>query len=86
MARVVMSLRGEQIRAARALIRFEQADLAKACQLSLDTIKRLERVRGPVAANLRTITAILDVFAQQNVFFEIRENGVLSVSYCPQEQ
>ena len=38
-------LTGEQIRAARALGRIEQAELAKRSGLSLETIKRLERLR-----------------------------------------
>ena len=41
-------LTGEQIRAGRAILRIEQSALAKASGVSLETIKRLERMRGPV--------------------------------------
>lgn len=48
----------EQVRAARALIRWEQRDLAEASKVSLPSIKRLETTAGPLAAQPRTIEAI----------------------------
>ena len=53
---------GEQIRAGRALARVEQTELARLSGLSLETIKRLERIRGPVDANTRTLHAINEAF------------------------
>lgn len=53
---------GEQIRAGRALARVEQTELARLSGLSLETIKRLERIRGPVHANTRTLSAISAAF------------------------
>jgi transcriptional regulator with XRE-family HTH domain len=53
---------GEQIRAGRALARVEQTELARRSGLSLETIKRLERIRGPVDANTRTLHAINEAF------------------------
>jgi transcriptional regulator with XRE-family HTH domain len=61
---------GEQIRAARALARIEQAELAHSAGVSLETIKRLERIRGPVDANTRTLAAISDAFERLNIHFE----------------
>jgi len=69
-----MILTGEQIRAARALARLEQSDLAAASGVSLDTIKRLERIRGPVSANVSTVAAITKAFAAAGVDM-IPENG-----------
>jgi len=53
------TITGEQIRAARALARAEQTDLARAAGLSLETIKRLEQIRGPVSAQVRTLDALV---------------------------
>jgi transcriptional regulator with XRE-family HTH domain len=45
----------EQIRAARALLRWEQKDLAGASKVSLPSVKRLETIRGALAAQERTV-------------------------------
>ena len=72
---VLSPLSGEQIRAGRALARIDQADLAKRCGLSLETIKRLESIRGPVGANSRTLQALLAAFATMGISFERDEGG-----------
>ncbi|MDU6138645.1 helix-turn-helix transcriptional regulator, partial [Bradyrhizobium sp.] len=41
-------LTSEQIRAARAMLRIEQRDLAEKSGVSLETIKRIERTPGPI--------------------------------------
>jgi DNA-binding XRE family transcriptional regulator len=43
---------GEQFRAARAMARIEQTDLARQAKVSVETIKRLERTEGPVSAKM----------------------------------
>lgn len=68
-------LTGEQVRAARSLARIEQAELARRTQLSVETIKRLERIRGPVDANIRTLNAIGAAFEQIGIRFDTREGG-----------
>ncbi len=65
-------LTGEQIRAGRAIARLEQAELARASGVSLETIKRLERMRGPVEANTRTVRAISEAFSELGVGFDLR--------------
>jgi transcriptional regulator with XRE-family HTH domain len=67
-------LTGEQIRAARALARLEQTDLAKASGISVPTIKRLEMLRGPISANTGTEAAIRKAFLEAGVIF-IDEDG-----------
>ena len=62
-------LRGEQIRAARALTRMEQAVLAEASGVSLPTIKRLETTYGPISANTATEDAIRRAFSEAGVVF-----------------
>lgn len=67
-------LTGEQIRAARALVRMEQTQLATAADISVETVKRLERTEGPISANTTTEAAIRRAFSEAGVLF-IEENG-----------
>lgn len=83
MAFNILALTGEQIRAARALSRVEQTELARLSGLSLETIKRLERIRGPVDANARTLRAIQDAFETIGVQFEGDDTGRVGVIQRP---
>ena len=62
----------EMVRAARSLLRWEQKDLAEQTMLSLGSIKRLESVPGPLAAQARTVVAIEKAFADNGVTFSRR--------------
>lgn len=53
-----MEITSELIRAARALLRWEQKDLAAASGVSLPSIKRLETQPGLLAAQDRTVAAL----------------------------
>ncbi len=64
-------LTGEQIRAGRAFLRLEQTQLAGAAGLSLETVKRLERMRGPVEANTRTVAALATAFHDRGIVFDL---------------
>lgn len=64
---------GEQLRAARAMTRIEQSDLAAAAKVSVDTIKRLERTIGPVSANIATVNSVVGALETAGV--EFIENG-----------
>ena len=77
---VVQFLTGEQIRAARALLRLEQRDVARLSGLSVETIKRLERVRGRVDAHFRTVATLQRTFGDLGVQFVAREGGAIGVS------
>jgi DNA-binding XRE family transcriptional regulator len=68
-------LTGEQIRAARALARWGQVDLARTAELSVETIKRLEKTQGVVQANLKTVTAIIRAFESVGVVFELEKGS-----------
>jgi len=70
----VSAITSEQVRAARALIRWEQKDLAAASSVSLPSIKRLETSPGGLAAQARTIDAIRSALEAAGVEF-IAENG-----------
>jgi len=68
-------LTAEQIRAARALVRWQQSTVAERAEVSLETIKRLERLEGPLEqVRVATIEAIRRAFVEAGVEF-IEENG-----------
>ena len=69
-----MSISSEQVRAARALLRWEQRDLAKASGISLPSVKRLETQPGALAAQPKTIAALRRALEKAGVEF-IAENG-----------
>jgi predicted transcriptional regulator len=51
-------LSSEQVRAARAMLRIEQRDLAATAGVSLETVKRIERSPGPISALAATVEKI----------------------------
>lgn len=65
---------GEQMRAARGLLRMEQTVLAKSAYISPETIKRFEKVHGVIKARPATIGAIVGALEKAGVEF-IPENG-----------
>jgi predicted transcriptional regulator len=67
-------LTSELVRAARALLRWEQRDLEAASSVSLPTIKRLESKPGMMAAHLSTVVALRKALELAGVEF-IDENG-----------
>jgi transcriptional regulator with XRE-family HTH domain len=74
MGKASLVLRSELIRAARALLRWEQRDLAKASSVSLPTIKRLESSPGVMSAHMSTVIALKKALETAGVEF-IDENG-----------
>jgi hypothetical protein len=67
-------LSSELVRAARALLRWEQRDLEAASAVSLPTIKRLEAKPGVMAAHPPTVLALRRALETAGVEF-IDENG-----------
>lgn len=67
-------LLSEQIRAARALLRWDQKQLARAAGISVETVKRLERTPGPVSAYTGTLDAITRACAAAGVEFTNDKN------------
>ena len=74
MGRAALVLSSELIRAARALLRWEQRDLAAASSVSLPTVKRLEAKPGIMAAHLSTTVALRKALEAAGIEF-IDENG-----------
>jgi transcriptional regulator with XRE-family HTH domain len=69
-----VALTSELVRAARALLRWEQRQLAEASSVSLPTIKRLETKPGLLLAHGTTLAALTRAFEVAGVEF-IDENG-----------
>jgi transcriptional regulator with XRE-family HTH domain len=74
MGRAAPAFPSELIRAARALLRWEQRDLANASSVSLPTIKRLESKPGLMIAHMSTTAALKRALESAGVEF-IDENG-----------
>ena len=74
MAEPPLPLSSELVRAARAILRWDQRDLAAASSVSLPTIKRLESKPGLMAAHMSTVTALRKALEGAGVQF-IEENG-----------
>jgi predicted transcriptional regulator len=74
MGRRAHAVSSEVIRAARALLRWEQRDLAKASSVSLPTIKRLESKAGTLGAHTSTVSALMKALEAAGIEF-IDENG-----------
>jgi transcriptional regulator with XRE-family HTH domain len=64
------ALTSEMMKAGRALLRWDQLDLARESDLSAPAIKRVERMPGVVRAQRRTIRAIVEAFERAGVNFE----------------
>lgn len=62
-------LTSDQMRAARALLRWDQAKLAELAGVSLQTIKRMEWSDGPVKANSRSVFAVQQVLETAGIEF-----------------
>jgi hypothetical protein len=63
------TITSELIRAARALLRWEQRDLADASSISLPTIKRLEVKPGMLGAQNATVEALRNAFEAAGIEF-----------------
>ncbi len=60
---------GEQIKSARALLRWNQTQLAERAGISVETVKRLERMKGNVSAYAATVEAVEQAFETAGIEF-----------------
>ena len=67
---------GEQLRAARAMLKMEQGELAELSGLSIDTIRRLERMDGPLNAHAMMLHGLQKRLEGEGVIF-LRGKGNL---------
>jgi DNA-binding XRE family transcriptional regulator len=68
----------EQLRAARAMLQMDQAELAKISGVSVETIKRLERQTGKLHAKIETIIAIQRAFEARRLEFLGDHDGLVA--------
>lgn len=73
-AKSLIILTSEHIRAARALLQWDQKTLANMSNVSVATIKRLEPHSGALKSNKVTVEALRNAFETAGVEF-IPENG-----------
>jgi ribosome-binding protein aMBF1 (putative translation factor) len=71
---VTSSLTGAQIRAARALLQWSAADLARQCALGVNTIRRAEVAQDATSLTAANEMAIRRAFEAAGIEF-IDENG-----------
>ena len=64
-----MILHGEQIRAARSLLGWNQAKLAKNAGVAHMTIRRFEAHEGPVSGNISSLTRVQDALEKAGIQF-----------------
>lgn len=65
----LMIVMTQQIRAARSLLGWEQFELAVQAGVAISTIRRLEGMKGPIAANFETIEKIRRAFEKAGIEF-----------------
>ena len=58
---------GPQMRAARALLGYDQRALAQRCGLSLPTIQRMEASDGVVRGNVDSLMKLVDALAAEGI-------------------
>ena len=63
----------EQVKAARALLKWSQNNLAQQSGLSLATIKRLEAASGSLGGRKETTAAIISCLEQAGISFSNKE-------------
>ena len=71
-----MMLAAQQVRAARAMLRWDQKELAAAAGVSIETIKRIEGQDGEIAANSATLSAVRRALEAAGVEIEKIPRGV----------
>jgi len=69
---------GTQMRAARALLGFDQRELAQRCGLSLPTIQRMESSTGVVRGNVDSLMKLVDALSANGI--ELIGDGAISNS------
>jgi transcriptional regulator with XRE-family HTH domain len=67
-------LTSDQIRAARALVRWSAEDLAKESRVGLSTIRRIEGAQGVPSASARNLALIQEALERAGVQF-VEGNG-----------
>ena len=70
----IIKITGRQIAAARALVRIEQTDLAKAANISVPALRRMEASGGPAVGMANNVAAVRAALKSAGVIF-VDEKG-----------
>ena len=81
-----LSITSDLIRAARALLRWSQGDLARASGVSLPTIKRLEAIPGIMGAHSSTVAALRRALESAGIEFTNGNGPGLRLRAAPQKK
>ena len=65
-----------QIRAGRALLGWSQEELSRQSGVSANTVKRIEKGNGPIAARFQSIERLVDAFARSGLRFQNDETTI----------
>jgi len=65
-----------QLRAARALLRIDQRELAQRCSLSLPTIQRMEASEGVIRGNVDSLVKLVEALSVAGI--ELIAEGAVS--------
>jgi predicted transcriptional regulator len=66
-----VSVTVRQLKAARALLRWSQRDLAEASGISAPAIERIEMQEGELAAHASTVQKLVDALQEAGVTFDL---------------
>jgi transcriptional regulator with XRE-family HTH domain len=77
-------LQSEQMRAARGLLGWSQAELARVSRIGLATIQRIESRNGQVRGNISTLLSIQEAFEHAGIqFIEADSTGGIGLRLQP---
>lgn len=76
----------EQIRAARALLRMEQRELAEMAGFSLPTLKRIEGGSGPLRASYENAAKLVSALEKAGIEFIPENGGGVGVRFRERQQ
>jgi predicted transcriptional regulator len=60
---------GRQLKAARALVGWEQTDLAAKARVAISTVRRMESFDGPVGARTSTLDQVQEALEREGIEF-----------------
>ena len=73
----MITVTGRQLRAARALIGWEQIELSKKARVAIGTVRRMESFDGPIGSRTETLRKVIQAMEKVGVeFLNSGEPGV----------
>jgi transcriptional regulator with XRE-family HTH domain len=76
---------GPQLRGARAMARLDRTELAEAAGVAINTVRRIEAMRGRITATTTTVDALRRALEARGVVF-VEHGGLPGVCMAPASQ